>query len=102
MLRWDFQTGIDFLERPRPGRESTILIAPETDELFLKFLGETKMHYELIVPDVEKLLQVQKARLSSGQRSVRAKLNVPIISSFIGLLTKWKLIRFGLSSNIQT
>lgn len=76
-MRWDFQTGIDFLERPRPGRESTILIAPETDELFLKFLGESKMHYELIVPDVEKLLQVQKARLSSGQRSVRAKLNVP-------------------------
>ena len=73
LMKWEFQTGVEFLEKGRAGRRSKILIAPEADDSFMKFLTSlTMIDYELIVNDVEPVLQKSKNEMikSRAKRDV--------------------------------
>lgn len=79
LFKWEFQAGADFLEKNRAGRVSKILIAPEINDEFLKFLSNNKIPHELIVDDVEPVLQKSKSELlkSRVKRGVLSDMNEP-------------------------
>lgn len=53
VLEWENVDGIDFWER-KSNRPLRVMVAPETQEMFVKFLESNKISNEISVENVER------------------------------------------------
>jgi hypothetical protein len=81
LMSWQFEIGIDFWTTGGTGRTSRIMVSPEVEKKFVKFLENSGTKHTLTVSDVEMNLKADKvARELRKKRSV--KINSPSEPNF--------------------
>ena len=84
LMEWEFQEGIDFWSKGRPGRPSKIMVSPEIEDSFMDFLVRNEIGFEMFLEDVESSLQRDRlARIKSrGKRKAMSANNEPNFELF--------------------
>lgn len=60
-MRWQFEVGIDFWATGGVSRPSKIIVSSQIKDKFLRFLTTNKIHFNLVVRNVEESLKAEQS-----------------------------------------